>query len=130
MLVKRTTILLAIAAIASCKDASKKVLSADTIRVVRSVAPHPVKVKKRPSLQARIQGAWTDGSKDGPVIEIRPDSIYYFRHGQAYKYTLSGDQINIFYADFSYSGKISFANDTLVMDSPEYDISKFWKSKD
>ncbi len=78
----------------------------------------------------KIIGIWTGGESPNATFEINKDSIYYVDHFKSYKYTLKNDSIKIFYDDYDYSAKIYFLKDTLVMNSPEYDIAKFWKFND
>ena len=86
-------------------------------------APNKISVTE---LKEKIIGIWTDGESENATFQISRDSIYYVDNIKNYNYSLDQDSIKINYLDFTYSGKLSFINDTLVMESNE-DVSKFWK---
>lgn len=79
-------------------------------------------------LRGKILGVWTDGNTENATFEIGEDSILYVERLTSYKHSLTGDSLKIMYPDYVYAGRISFKDDTLVMDSNE-GTSKFRKFK-
>lgn len=80
-------------------------------------------------LKDKIKGIWSDGSSENASFVIKTDSIYYVDQFTSYKYELIENTIKIKYPDWIFVAKVSFLKDTLIMDSEENGISKFWKFK-
>ena len=129
----KTFLLIAVAFLFGCQSDSKpENEEADSSKDIRQpvVAPTVKKAEQADaSLENKILGVWDDGNSVNATFRIDSDSIFYVEQLENYKYTLQGDSIKIFYPDFTYSGKLSFIKDTLVMTSPESEPAKFWRFK-
>jgi hypothetical protein len=79
--------------------------------------------------RTNIAGTWTSGDSENATFEINADSVYYVEHFESYKYSVDKDSIKIYYPDFTYSAKVYFIKDTMVMSSKEDGVSKFWRFK-
>ena len=130
---KKYLLIAAVAFILGCQSAAKpenKV--ADSGKDTRQPVVAPI-VKKaeqaNASLKNKILGVWDDGNSVNATFRIDRDSIFYVELLENYKYTLQGDSIKIMYPDFTYTGKLSFIKDTLVMTAPESEPVKFWRFK-
>lgn len=73
-------------------------------------------------------GAWTDGGTENATFNIQKNSIFYVDQLTAYKYSLNGDSIKIFYPDWVFSGAVRLTKDTLVIVS-EDGTTKYWRFK-
>lgn len=80
-------------------------------------------------LKTRMLGIWRDVEGENATFEIKPNSIYYFEHDAAYKYSLTGDVMNIKFPDYTFTGKVSFVNGTMVINSKEFGVSKYKRMK-
>jgi len=80
-------------------------------------------------LKAKLKGAWTDSNSENAIFDVNDTSFYYVDEDQnAYcPYSLVGDSITIKYPSYTYTGRITFNKDTLIMDSKEDPEAKFWK---
>jgi len=96
-------------------------LQADTLQ-----APAKANVQPLP-LKQRLLGAWGNETSGKALFVIRPASVYYADHHASYKYSLAGNTITIFYAEFTYKGEVSLVGDTLVIDASQYGRSKYWR---
>jgi len=85
--------------------------------------------RKLNNFKQKLIGIWTDGSSDNATFDIKKDSIFYVDQFKSYRYSLNQDSIKIYYPDFTYTAKVYFIDDTLVMDSQDDGIAKFWKFK-
>jgi hypothetical protein len=80
-------------------------------------------------LKTKMLGSWRDVEGENATFEIKPKSIYYFEHGIAYKYSLTGNVINIKFPDYTFTGKVSFVNGTMAIDSKEFGVSRYKRMK-
>lgn len=119
-------ILLCIGCNTTSREKSFKKDSSQQITKIASTAPELVIISR---YESKILGIWTDGSTENATFDIRKDSIYYVDQFKAYSYSLKEDSIKIHYSDFNYAAKIHFLKDTLVMDSKDYGVTKYWKFK-
>ncbi|WP_291274396.1 hypothetical protein [Flavobacterium sp.] len=77
-----------------------------------------------------ILGVWTNGSTENATFEIKSNTIYYVDDFKDYNYSLQNDTIEINYPDYVYRAKVLLKNDTLIMNSKEYNQAKYWKFKE
>lgn len=98
-------------------------LQVDTTKrpITQGVAPTDLKTK--------ILGIWRDVEGENATFEIKPNSVFYFEHGTAYKYSLTGNVMNIKFPDYKFTGKVSCVNGTMVIDSKEFGVSKYKRMK-
>ena len=80
--------------------------------------------------QNMIMGIWTDGSTENATFEIKSKSIYYVDDFKDYSYELKNDTIEIKYPDYIYRAKVLLRNDTLIMNSKDYNQAKYWRFKE
>jgi len=125
---KKYLILLFVVSFYSCSTPKEKGNSKDTLKSTEKIETLK-NVNESNIDNKKITGIWTDGNSENATFDIRKDSIYYVEQFKSYKYSLTNDSIKIHYPDFTYSAKIYFLKDTLVMDSKEDGIAKFWKFK-
>jgi len=112
-----------------CGNPSKKVDAKIDTAIVNKKS---VSVKRAASSgidKTQILGIWTDSTSDNAVFDIRKDSIYYVDRSETYKYELDDNTITIHYPDYAYTGEVHFIKDTLVMNSKDFGVAKFWKFK-
>ncbi|OOQ60071.1 hypothetical protein BC343_27470 [Mucilaginibacter pedocola] len=115
-----------------CKRPQQKIVyEKDSVKLAQDFLPGVASSPSPevPSLQKRTIGVWIGTESPDPVFEISADSVFYFAHDTSYKYLFDKDSIDIKYDDYDYKAKVYFKNDTMVMNSPEYGIAKFWKFK-
>lgn len=77
-----------------------------------------------------IMGIWTNGSTENATFKIEAKTIYYVDDFKDYDYKIVGDTIEIHYPDYIYRAEVLLKNDTLIMNSKEYNQAKYWKFKD
>ncbi len=77
-------------------------------------------------LKNKIIGIWTYSNSENATFRIDNDSIFYVDALESFKYTLNNDTLTIQYPDYTISCKVSFKDDTLLMNS-DNETSKFWK---
>ena len=75
-------------------------------------------------------GIWTNGSTLNATFKIETKSIYYVDDFKDYKYNLINDTIEINYPDYTYRAEVILRNDTLIMNSKEYNQAKYWRFKE
>jgi hypothetical protein len=128
---KKTLFLIIAIIYCSCSNSTKKSpIDKDSAKATTNVESE-VNTHSSISLDKnKILGIWTNGTDDNSTFKINKDSIYYTDEFKSYKYLLMKDSIKIFYDDLTYSAKIHFVKDTLMMDSKDDGISKYWKFKD
>jgi hypothetical protein len=80
-------------------------------------------------LKTKMLGIWRDVEGENATFEIKPKSIYYFEQGTAYKYSLTGNVMNIKFPNYTFTCNVSFVNGTMVIDSKEFDVSKYKRMK-
>jgi len=123
---KKNIFVLLVLALYGCNNTTK----------VDQLLNHSIKHKSVNELSAKpnnfkhkLIGLWTDGSSGSATFDIKKDSIFYVDQFKSYKYSQKQDSIKIYYPDFTYTAKVYFTDDTLVMDSHDDGIAKFWKFK-
>lgn len=70
-------------------------------------------------------GIWTNGSTLNATFKIEKKSIYYVDDFKDYNYNLINDTIKINYPDYTYRAEVILRNDTLIMNSKEYNQAKY-----
>jgi hypothetical protein len=114
----------------SCGNSPQKVkYEKDSVKLKQDFLPGvsgPLNIK---TLRDSLIGIWGDDESPNAVFKISANSVRYLEDSKTYKYVLNKDSISIKYEDYTYSAKIYFTKDTLVMNSPEYGVAKFWKFK-
>ncbi|MGL4360115.1 MAG: hypothetical protein ACRCSM_06450 [Sediminibacterium sp.] len=80
-------------------------------------------------LKTKMLGIWRDVEGENATFEIKPNSIYYFEHGAAYKISLTRNVISIKFPDYTFTGTVSFVNGTMVINSREFGVSKYKRMK-
>jgi len=127
---KKNSIIIAGFICCSCNNAPKKPKEpADTSNQNQINIAAPVSQAQFNTLAKKLIGAWTGGESENATFDISKDSIYYVDKFESYRYALKHDSIKIFYPDFVYTAKVYFIKDTLVMNSKDFDVTKFWKFK-
>jgi hypothetical protein len=125
---KNLLILLTAVCCFSCTAPVKQQSTDDSLAAKKVVAVAKVDNPEN-ALKDKIIGIWTGGESENATFDMRKDSVYYVDQFETYKYILKKDTITMFYTDGPLSFKIHFVKDTLVMESKDFGVSKFWKFK-
>jgi hypothetical protein len=80
-------------------------------------------------LKLKMLGIWRDAEGENATFEVKPTNIYYFDHAKAYSYKLAGNVLTIKFPDYNFTGKVSFMNETMIIDSKEFGVSRYKKMK-
>jgi len=64
--------------------------------------------------KAKLQGEWYDLHTSEVFFGFVGDSIYYFRHKEWYKYSISNDTMSIYYPDGIFKWRYRVQGDTLI----------------
>jgi predicted small secreted protein len=104
------------------------IVEIDTARAIQKT----VNSKQDSAIEKRgtsnILGVWTNDSIENSTFDLRKDSIFYVDLFATYKYSIIGDSIKIYYRNWTFTGMIHCANDTLTIASND-GATKYWKFK-
>ena len=73
-------------------------------------------------LRKKIIGIWKQKGSINADFKIDNKTFYYVDDFAYYKYSLNRDLIKIYYSDYTYEGKVSFKNDTLILSNDEREV--------
>ena len=115
--------------LAACQN--KETVPADTIKPVDTATgttttvaiPEP---EAKSALRQKMLGVWSNEANPDGIFDITDSTFYYAHNYEEYRYQLNGNVITIAYPDATYTGKIMFNGDTLVMASDE-GTAKYWR---
>jgi hypothetical protein len=79
----------------------------------------------------KLSGVWQAERADSTSFEVKPDTIYYTENGQTtgYPYAVVKDSIKVKFDTYTYTAKLYFRGDTMIMDSPEAGIATYHRLK-
>lgn len=99
----------------SCQEKKADHENAEGVATKAHVEIKPVTVDP---LRMKLLGLW--GGKDGPIWEIKTDSIYYFNESKAYPYKLINGDFVIYRTNITGTlWNISVSGDTLKFDDEQ-----------
>jgi len=94
-----------------------------TSTTVTATAPEP---QTKSALQEKMLGVWSNEANPDGIFDITDSTFYYAHNYEDYRYQLKGNVLTINYPNATYTGKVSFSGDTLIMASDE-GTAKYWR---